>query len=48
MPEDVAMARKVKKFYFGENGKIEQATLETFVQMMGDYSFYGGIELSIE
>ncbi len=48
MPEDVKLARSIKRYYFGSEGKISVDTMGNFMRMMGDSTFYGGIELFLQ
>ncbi len=47
MPEDVKMARSIKRHYFGHS-PVCYETLKNFINLMGDHTFYGGIEIMIQ
>ena len=45
---DIRLARKVKAFYFGEDGKIGDDTVKEYIKLMGDHMFYSGIDRTIK
>ncbi len=47
MPEDVKLAKSVKRYYFDQN-PVSYETLKNFINLMGDHTFYGGIEYMIQ
>ena len=48
MPEDVKLARSIKRKYFGSEGKITVENMKDFINLLGDSTFYGGIEAMIQ
>ena len=47
MQKDIKMARMVKRYYF-KNKPISQETVSAFIDLMGDHTFFGGIEIMIQ
>jgi hypothetical protein len=40
----VKLARSVREFYFGREGKISEDTVPEFMKMLGDAMFYSGTD----